>query len=145
MTRHLTARLPAAAARTLLREHLDGWTQLRAACPEAEIDHVDAEAAARLGLPTLAAIHRALAELTTTPTPREAAALLREVRRVALGEAILRVRRLLDRPHPDLPGVGALPQTMLESQYGPHGRGRPPVSRRGGAGMGKGRRRRGST
>lgn len=125
-----------------LRGHLDTWYVERGVVPDAAVDRIDAERAAALGLPTLAAICRALADVTTEPTPRETRTILAELHRIAAGEATIRVRRMLqDHTHPGIPGGTLLPQTILESQYGAHGRGRAPRSRRGGAAAGKGARR----
>lgn len=132
----------AADRQAALREHLDAWDAAAATAPDAQAHAVDAQHAAALGLPTLAAIHRALHTLTTAPTPREARVILTELRHIAQGEATIRVRRMLqDHRHPGVPGVGGLPQTILESQYGSSGAARTPRSRRGGARSGKGARR----
>ena len=94
-------------------------------CPEGQIDAADARHAAKVGLPTLAALLDALSQVRQANdqiSRAEFEALLRPIVCVARGEAEERMLQLTGSEPGSfyVPGVATIPDTLLERQFGHH-------------------------
>jgi hypothetical protein len=107
---------------TQILDILAAWHHDYYECSSLDLNRISAEHARNLGLPTLSALYQALERVQTANGPisrAEVEDLLRGPLQTARGEATNRIRLILGNPnHPGSPGIGIIPEKLLESKQG---------------------------
>jgi len=107
---------------TPILDLLAAWHHDHNECRMADMNRIEADYGRKLGLPTLAALYEALERVQNAVGPisqAEVEDLLRGPLQAARGEATERIRLVLVNPsHPGVPGIGIIPETILEAKGG---------------------------